>query len=514
MIVVCTGCSAKFKVADAKVGPKGAKLKCSRCQAVFTVHREEVVEPTPAPLPVAQAAPASPPPLPRRAATSTSLPAAVPLAPSPELGPAVDARLAFEVDLEPAAPRARPLPASPPPSPSSPLLGQDDPFAVPPLPVAAPGAALPPPPPDPFGVAAPDPFAAVQAPIPPDLLRAPTDLIGGEGDPFAAPLPAPPGAADDLMLEERSAPIERPRPRSSAPLGESFGGEDLDDGFGGGSPGDIPPLSNDLPGAAFGGFEPLPSHAPPEAASFDPEPGDDPFGGAPAGAAPSAGARPSVRPAAPEPTVGAGGTTDAARPPGPAPTVTAPVGGAEGGRQPQRQGRLRAAAVNVVSLAVLLLLALALLVFWRGGVPLSEAFHPSAVVAALTHHPHAGPFAAEQVVSGLYERRRGAPLLFVRGEVVSRAEGPVGAVRVSVSVVKNGRVLAGAAGLAGAVPTAEELYLSDDAGVGQLAEAVRARAPAQVRPGDRVPFLVVVPGLAEGAVGAALEVEARAEDHR
>ena len=56
MIVVCTGCSAKFKVADEKVGPKGAKLKCSRCQAVFTVHREPVVEPTPPPAPQAKAA--------------------------------------------------------------------------------------------------------------------------------------------------------------------------------------------------------------------------------------------------------------------------------------------------------------------------------------------------------------------------------------------------------------------------------------------------------------------------
>ncbi len=513
MIVVCTGCSAKFKVADEKVGPRGAKLKCSRCQAVFTVHREPVVEPTPspAPLPASPASPAAPPPLPRRAATSTSLPAAVPLAPSPELGPAVDARLAFEVDLEPAAPRAR-APAAPPAA-FPQLLGQDDPFAAPPpAPLEAP---LPPPPIDPFGAAGLDPFAAVQAPVPPDLLRAPPALIGGEADPFSEPLPAPAGGLDDLMLEERSAPIERPRPRSSAPMDDPFsGGDELGDGFGGGSPGDIPPLSNDLPGEPFGGFAPLPSHAPPDPGPFEPGPRPDAFDAVGLSSpAPQPGARPAAQGGEAEPA--AGTTTDPARPPGPTPTATGPVtGGAEGGRNPKRQGRLRAAAVNVVSLAVLLLLALALLVFWRGGVPLSEAFHPSALVAALTHHPHGGPFAAEQVVSGLYERRRGTPLLFVRGEVVSRAEGPVGAVRVSVSVVKDGRVVAGAEGLAGAVPTAEELYLADDAAVTRLEAVARARAPAQVRPGDRVPFLVVVPGLAEGAVGAALDVEARAEDAR
>jgi len=40
MIVVCTSCSARFRVADEKVGPRGAKLRCSKCQTVFTVQRE------------------------------------------------------------------------------------------------------------------------------------------------------------------------------------------------------------------------------------------------------------------------------------------------------------------------------------------------------------------------------------------------------------------------------------------------------------------------------------------
>src|SRR6266540_4444960 len=38
MIVICTKCQAKFRVADEKIGPRGAKVRCSRCQTVFLVH--------------------------------------------------------------------------------------------------------------------------------------------------------------------------------------------------------------------------------------------------------------------------------------------------------------------------------------------------------------------------------------------------------------------------------------------------------------------------------------------
>src|SRR5690242_17251376 len=38
MIVICTKCQAKFRVADDKIGPRGAKVRCSKCQTVFLVH--------------------------------------------------------------------------------------------------------------------------------------------------------------------------------------------------------------------------------------------------------------------------------------------------------------------------------------------------------------------------------------------------------------------------------------------------------------------------------------------
>ncbi len=49
MIVNCTGCQARFRVADEKIGPRGAKVRCSRCQTVFVVKREAAAEPPPAP---------------------------------------------------------------------------------------------------------------------------------------------------------------------------------------------------------------------------------------------------------------------------------------------------------------------------------------------------------------------------------------------------------------------------------------------------------------------------------
>jgi len=44
MIVTCEKCSARFRLADEKVGPDGAKVRCSKCQHTFLVKREEELE--------------------------------------------------------------------------------------------------------------------------------------------------------------------------------------------------------------------------------------------------------------------------------------------------------------------------------------------------------------------------------------------------------------------------------------------------------------------------------------
>jgi predicted Zn finger-like uncharacterized protein len=502
MIVVCTGCGAKFKVADEKVGPKGAKLRCSKCQAVFTVRREA---PAPDASEPAALPPPPPPPLPsaRRGQGAAPAPMAAPGAPLARgLGANLDARSAFEIDLEPAPPRGAA------PDPFAALAPPEDPFGQ-----QLSGAA-PPEPAGPFGGAAagdPDPFAAVQAPIPPELLQgAPAagappagPFSGGRpgDDPFA-PLPpyggqAPPSA--DLALEERTTPRPRPaRPQTSAPLDDPFYGsaDQGHDAIDGGQPGDIPPLSNAFPGEPFVGFTGAFSTAAPA-----PEPGRPPQLEAPLREDPFAAAAVDADP------------LHVATPPSRAPLEEEEPGAGHPDRVPPRPGRLRAAALNAVSLVLMLVVTLALLVIWRGGVPLSEALHPASFLAALGHRGQdSGPYETRQVTSGLYERLHGAPLLFVRGEVVSRAPGPVAAIRVAVDVLRSGGVVAHGEGRAGAVPTPEELHeASDAASLARLSREAAARAPAQVRPGERLPFLVVIDDYPSELQGASLRVSASGE---
>jgi len=49
MVIECTACHARFKLADDKVKPSGTKVRCSKCKEVFTV-----MPPAPAPPPAAE----------------------------------------------------------------------------------------------------------------------------------------------------------------------------------------------------------------------------------------------------------------------------------------------------------------------------------------------------------------------------------------------------------------------------------------------------------------------------
>jgi predicted Zn finger-like uncharacterized protein len=51
MIVTCSGCRTRFRVADEKVGPRGARLRCTRCKAVITVQPSDAAETRPVALP-------------------------------------------------------------------------------------------------------------------------------------------------------------------------------------------------------------------------------------------------------------------------------------------------------------------------------------------------------------------------------------------------------------------------------------------------------------------------------
>jgi hypothetical protein len=120
-------------------------------------------------------------------------------------------------------------------------------------------------------------------------------------------------------------------------------------------------------------------------------------------------------------------------------------------------------------------------------------------------------YVADQVSSGIYERALGPPVLFVRGVATSRAPGPVAALRVRVEVTRGEAVIARGEALAGAVPTAEELHGADDgAALAAVVRAAAARRPRKIRPGEAVPFLVVIADHPADLAGAALHLSVEA----
>jgi hypothetical protein len=246
--------------------------------------------------------------------------------------------------------------------------------------------------------------------------------------------------------------------------------------------------------------------------AFDPaaRPGDEPLAlagetPAPEPAIPHPPAepvQPARRPAAPPAPTEPAPHPAAAQPPIPPPPM--------GPRPPLRPpSPIRALAINALALASLLLVAVFLLALWRSEGPLEAAsFRPAAILGALRGGDAAdGPFVVSEVRSGVYERARGAPVVFVRGKVVSRAPQAVAALGVSVALVRAGSVLARGESVAGAVPTPEELHAATDAAALERAWAVaRTRAPAAVQPGDAVPFLVAIADPPADLEGATIRV--------
>jgi predicted Zn finger-like uncharacterized protein len=496
MIVVCTGCSAKFRVADEKVGPRGAKLRCSKCQTVFTVQRP-ALEPPPAAADPFETPPPpriGPPPLPRRATT-------------------LDARAAFEVDLLPHL-GAAPAPAdpfAPISTPASSLPDPGDPFSPPPGraghvvdPFGAPPVADPPA--DPFaeeaGVTARSPASGEEpATIArPDLDPfshsdpASTDPLEGIG----AVAAAAPGTvtSGSLALEELTTPparrLGRPRAMEPAPMPVIAATEDP---FAGPGPFDagLSELDGGVLAAAPSEGSGRERTTPPPQAMVDAEPLQlDPFGAAAVAADPLVVDEPP-RVAAAQP-----------------PAETTAEGGAA-----TRGFRVRGVLVNAMALAALLLLSVAIVAIWRGGLAPSDALRPAAIIAALSPRPLPGAVTASGVTSGRYERARGAPLLFVRGTVVSTAASPLDGVRVVVEVVRDGAVLVQGEVPIGAVPGPEALYAAADAAAlaGAMADAATPGG-ARLSPGGSAPFLVAFVDYPTDLGGATLRVRTVAGEAR
>jgi predicted Zn finger-like uncharacterized protein len=510
MIILCTRCQAKFRVADEKIGPRGAKVRCSKCGNVFGIHRDA------GPLPPEDGAAAPPPPATRRG--------------TPPRAPVAAAGRSLDIELEAQPDRARS--AAPPPA-SAPYAAPDDPFAA----VRRPAG-------DPFFAAretTADPFAAAGSPPDPDPF-APSAAGPGApafdpsagfdeaalGDPFFAAVV--PRAAAELADRSPSLPVTdlsdllgaaagaggpaAAEPSKGAPAAldldpAGFHASDLGRGAGLAleTAGDFPGVGLELDQSPPG-FD-LPFASPDDAVALDPEPPPASFSNGLWGAAEpflaEAEAAASAPPAWAEPPTGREPSRIAD--PAPAPPA-APIAGPGA---PQRSP-LRGLALNAVSLAALLLLSVALLVVWRGGGSVSAALRSTPLLAGLAGAPAPAPrFPARDVSSGLFDRAEGAPILYVRGTITSRAPNAVAAVRVAVEILRGDAVVARGEALAGAVPTPEDVHaIRDAADLSRRAGEWTRRAPVPVPPGAALPFLVALLDVPADLTGTTVRVSATA----
>jgi predicted Zn finger-like uncharacterized protein len=450
MIVACSACSARFRVADEKVGPRGARVRCSRCGQTFAVG----LPPPPPPAPP----PPAPVPIPEPPIGSHA----------PESNPARTTSEATGTGGWPTG--VLELQGGPGPSeqgtPTATSL-EGDPFAA----FAGPSD-LAPPEPTPFGPALLDPPVERSGFLGSLPVTSLSDLERTGAIPLAGREPPEPDfSTGGLSLEERT-PVAMPI-RDSAPRWDE-------------------PDATNAVAIGMDGFQEvdLAAGAAPPDPNFDPiEPEPTPPGmtrwpaPAPPASLPAVGQRAATPP--PEPLA-------SDRPPVPPPAATKAE--PEPAPPPPRSPRFRVLAMNVLSLAVLLVLTAGILVWWRGEGVGAGLRWPGASRRADVE--------TSQVSSGLYEGSRGHTVLFVRG-VVRATRAPVdGPVAVHVELVRAGTRIGEATGLAGAVPLPEELAnVSTPEELERLRGEIRTRAASRLEPGQDLPFLVVLPR-PDGDVGA------------
>jgi predicted Zn finger-like uncharacterized protein len=100
VIAACPQCQTRYRLAREKIGPQGARIRCSQCQTIFRVQSPEGTPPTPPeakPSPVASAPPANPaqsvtPPAPKVAPPAP--------APAPKPLPPLARAIVAEIDAD------------------------------------------------------------------------------------------------------------------------------------------------------------------------------------------------------------------------------------------------------------------------------------------------------------------------------------------------------------------------------------------------------------------------------
>lgn len=502
MIVICTGCQARFRVADERIGPRGAKVRCTRCQNVFVAKRE------PAP-------PAPPIELDLTPGLGRPAPSRDPFAGGGAPGPVVP----FPGATAPGSAAPDPFVAAGMGGFDASPAASDDPFALVPAPAKQPTVKFPPaelgrsgvlgqgaaPDHDPFAPL--DPFAAAPRPTATaGQSLAVTDLAqllgGAAGEPDVLPASQPPAPPP---------PIPSPAaPGAAAPAGFAAFGEDL-----------TLEERNDGEPAQPAFADPddvLPADAGPTSfsAAFPPGVWDDgPLGGpAPGDEALALATEKTPAPAAVEPPAPATAAEAPPRPPSRA-RPEAPEQDAAAAAHPAiaARGRIRSAAVNALALVALVVVALGIHAALRGDEPIGlGALRPSRLLQALgAAQPAAAPFEVVEVRTGLYPQASGGAVLYVRGVVICRSSAPAGGVKVAAELVRDGDVLARGDVLAGAEPTPEDLWKATDrAGLEALAKELGSRAPKKVAAGDRLGFLIALADAPAGISGTSVRLQAGA----
>jgi hypothetical protein len=189
-----------------------------------------------------------------------------------------------------------------------------------------------------------------------------------------------------------------------------------------------------------------------------------------------------------------------AQPPPSLPGGSSPlVPGETTGARRIEPARARALAMNVLSLAALLVVTLGIVAWWRGEglvglLPWGSGSRQGVDVSG--------------IASGVYEGAHGHPVVFVRGTLRPVRDPLAGPIPVRVVLERGGSTLGVAIALAGAVPTVEELAaVTSDDDLQRLRDGIASRAARRLEAGADVPFLAVLPMPAGDVGGVRFRVE-------
>ena len=551
MIVTCPQCQTRFRIPDDRVTPKGVKVRCTRCRHTFRVSRP--VDPgadgpadpfaqfgppdalseldktpargTPAAALGVQVEPGAPPasddfdvdvdaPEARRALAVPRDPewSYAPPAPPPALPPSPPPALREAHLRTPTTPLARTPARTPAPSPAwHDSLTEERPADAAEMAEAGPleldtgspqsswqgslegGLELPPP-----SAAGELDFGDLNLEGPATPPAAPPSDRALDFDALESAPPVRPSAEAHLEVDSTRTPLPSPPPPAPAP---SAGKTPTSELFGRSAT----PLDE----------EPFPSG--PSAADESPSERAELFEMPEPLAAPEAAAPSSLLADVPD-------AVPEAPAPAPAPVMLPPVAATPIGRisrpptgtavlgleERRELGRARRVSATVVNIGVAALLVVVLAAV--GNVYVNEgrldwgALSPARWASLFV--PPRG-IVTRDVSNGLYETRGGRPLAYVRGRVENRGDRP-GQVRVRAEIWDGSQLLGSSEGLAGALPTPEDLV---EAGTRRDVEALRIRleqnAPA-VPPGKGTEFVLLFDEPPAELTGLRLKVSAAA----